>query len=162
MLARANFIRIASKSSSMRNSNNITDSPTYIWKGRTLWLCPPEMKLVWGSYIYLWLVKSPMGKILTSAGGPGGSPTRYLVNRGIWHPQKSTLGQKTFNNLIIWVVSVTNTRFFPFPDLFGPLWTYFFRFRTRLTLFFPVFGLNIIQKYTNWIANMAVVLHKIG
>ena len=32
------------------------------------------------------------------------------------------------------------TNWDPFPDLFGPLWTYFFRFRTRLTFFFPFLG----------------------
>ena len=102
---------------------------TYIWKGRTLWLCPPEMKLVWGSYIYLWLVKSPMGKILTSAGGPGGSPTWYLVNRGIWHPQKSTLGQKTFNRIWSYGQCLSQTPVFS-------------RFWTSLALFFLFWAIN--------------------
>ena len=54
-------------------------------------------------------------------------------------------------------------------DQLGPvsrlIWTpldLFFPFSYPFDLFFPVFGLNIIQKYTNWIANMAVVLHEIG
>ena len=87
--------------------------------------------------------------------------TFYTIRRtktGFLRPYGPENGKTVFSVLII----AFGTNWDPFPDLFGPLWTYFFRFRTRLTLFFPVFGLNIIQKYTNWIANMAVVLHEIG
>ena len=47
-------------------------------------------------------------------------------------------------NLIIWVVSVTNTRFFPFLDQFGPV--------------FPVFGLKIIQKWYDFGQNSLFTL----